>query len=346
MKYDKDLCECGHERKYHGKSHSINYTQGRCNSVKPMCECQHFLMKDILKKGGFMENKENQLEMISKGNVFESDGSYKRAMEIAKKISESDLIPAAYHNKPANCIIALDIARQVRSSPLIVMQNLNIIRGKPSWSSTYIAAAVRTKFKILKVLTTGEGMNKGCQVTAYDDKGNVIAEGVRVTMEMAKAEGWIDKVGSKWKTMPDLMLQYRANSFFGRVFCPDVLLGLHSEYEVLDVQAQVSDVPDPFDKDKDNGKDAEPADTTPPKEEIVVEDLEKIDEKVEKELSEKEQILKVKLEIEESLKPIPTKIYKYSYQFMKKDVMALSLVEIQELKKYIDEAEKIKEEPK
>ncbi|MBW1812087.1 MAG: hypothetical protein JRJ39_00065 [Deltaproteobacteria bacterium] len=198
-----------------------------------------------------MEENSKELEVIQKGNsVFSTDESYKRALDVASKIAASDLIPSTYKGKPSNCIIALDVARQVRSSPLIVMQNLNIILGKPSWSSTYIAAANKARYKNIKVILTGDGLQRGCQVVAYDKRGEIIAEGVRVTMQMAVDEGWVAKTGSKWKTMPDLMLQYRANAFFGRIFCPDVLLGLQSEYEVYDVEDKntidVAPVSDPF----------------------------------------------------------------------------------------------------
>lgn len=278
-----------------------------------------------------MSEQKNQLEEIVKGNVFASDDSYKRAIEIAKTISSSDLVPQAYRNKSANCLIALDIARQVKSSPLIVMQNLHIIQGKPSWSSTYIAAAVRTKFKYLKVLTTGEGMERGCQVIAYDDKGGVIAEGVRVTMQMAKAEGWIDKNGSKWKTMPDLMLQYRANAFFGRIYCPEVLIGLQSEFEIYDVKGQVIDietVEDPFNKGKETPK-KEIADAGPetPKEEPAPE----VQAKTQDDL-----IIVVQSKIENHLKAMgkqPSLIYKYAVDvFPGKKLTDLTLDEMNTLK--------------
>ena len=131
---------------------------------------------------------------------------------------------------------------------MIVMQNLYIVHGKPAWSSTYISAAVHARFKHVRVVMDGEGKDRGCVVRVLNDDGEVLKEGTRVTMEMAELEGWIKKAGSKWKTMPDLMLQYRSLAFFGRVHCPDVLLGIQSEHEVHDVVATVSDiqVADPF----------------------------------------------------------------------------------------------------
>ena len=63
-------------------------------------------------------------------------------------------------------------------------------------------------------------------------------------MQMAKAEGWLDKGGSKWKTMPELMLRYRAGTFFGRLYAPDVLMGLYTQDEALDI-ANVQGITEP-----------------------------------------------------------------------------------------------------
>ena len=47
---------------------------------------------------------------------------------------------------------------------------------------------------------------------------------------MAKDEGWYSYPGSKWPTMPEHMLKFRAVAFFSRMHCPELLLGfLHSD---------------------------------------------------------------------------------------------------------------------
>jgi hypothetical protein len=53
---------------------------------------------------------------------------------------------------------------------------------------------------------------------------------------MANAEGWVSKAGSKWKTMPELMMRYRAAAFFGRLYAPEITMGMHSVEEVVDIQ--------------------------------------------------------------------------------------------------------------
>ena len=53
---------------------------------------------------------------------------------------------------------------------------------------------------------------------------------------MAKKEGWATKAGNKWATMPELMIRYRAAAFWGRLYASDLLLGLQTQEEAIDVQ--------------------------------------------------------------------------------------------------------------
>jgi hypothetical protein len=82
-----------------------------------------------------------------------------------------------------------------------------------------------------------ESTPTSCKAVALDKQSNTILDGPTVTMEMAKAEGWIDKTGSKWKTMPELMLKYRAAAFFGRLYAPEIMMGLYSADEIVDIAA-------------------------------------------------------------------------------------------------------------
>jgi len=59
--------------------------------------------------------------------------------------------------------------------------------------------------------------------------------GPLVTIKLAKDEGWAGKTGSKWKTMPQLMLMYRAGAWFGRTYAPELTMGLQTREEAQDV---------------------------------------------------------------------------------------------------------------
>ena len=53
---------------------------------------------------------------------------------------------------------------------------------------------------------------------------------------MAKREDWYNKSGSKWQTMPELMLKYRASAFFMRTECASLAMGFLTVEENEDLE--------------------------------------------------------------------------------------------------------------
>lgn len=168
-------------------------------------------------------------------SIFSSIESFEAGQRMAKGLCSSDLVPKEYKDNIPNTMIALELAHRIGISPFMVMQNLDIIHGKPSWRSTFIIAALNScgRFKPLRFQFIGERgqENYGCYAITEDMDGNEL-KGTVVDWKMVKAEGWLTKAGSKWKTMPQQMFQYRAASFFGRLYAPDILNGMHSVDEV------------------------------------------------------------------------------------------------------------------
>lgn len=162
---------------------------------------------------------------------------FDHAQRISKMMAESTLVPEVYRGKVSNCLIALEMANRIGASPLMVMQNLHIIQGKPSWSSPFIIASLNScgRFTKLRFRKSGEGDDYGYEAYAKDRKDGEDIIGPKVTWKMVKEEGWLSKAGSKWKTMPELMFQYRAAAFFGRLHAPDILMGMQTAEEVIDV---------------------------------------------------------------------------------------------------------------
>jgi hypothetical protein len=161
---------------------------------------------------------------------------FEHSQRVAKMMTTSSLVPKEYQNNIPNIMIALEMANRIGASPLMVMQNLNIIQGRPSWSSQFIISALNSckRFTPLRFKMDGEGDEYGCTAWAKDSSGEIL-EGPKVTWKMATAEGWTTKGGSKWKTMPELMFRYRAAAFFGRLYAPDVLMGMGTADEAEDI---------------------------------------------------------------------------------------------------------------
>ena len=168
--------------------------------------------------------------------VFADKQVFEHAQRVAKMMTTSSLVPKEYQNNIPNIMIALEMANRIGASPLMVMQNLNIIQGRPSWSSQFIISALNSckRFSPLRFKMDGEGDEYGCTAWAKDQSGEIL-EGPKVTWKMANAEGWATKGGSKWKTMPELMFRYRAAAFFGRLYAPDVLMGMGTADEAEDI---------------------------------------------------------------------------------------------------------------
>ena len=171
---------------------------------------------------------------LSTTNMFENN-----LLEQAKFLSNSTIVPVQYQRKPENCYIAIDMANRMGVPVMMVMQNLYIVQGKPSWSGTAIKSMLENsgKFEDLETVYVGQPNtdNWGAFVTAKLKKNGKVLKGATVTIKTAKDEGWYNKTGSKWKTMPELMLTYRANAWCARQFAPELLMGLQSVEEVEDV---------------------------------------------------------------------------------------------------------------
>lgn len=173
----------------------------------------------------------------------------------------------------SNCLVAIEAATQLAISPLTVMQNLSIIEGKPAWDAKFLTAMVNrsgqfsplrydlqmsentveyvsevtrweenrsTGRKEKKTYTNKYNLRPGkCRAYATDLRTGKEVHGAWVTMEMAVKEGWYGKNGSKWQTMPETMLMYRAAAFFQRAYCPDMLLGYLSQDEAEDIAPMI-----------------------------------------------------------------------------------------------------------
>lgn len=159
--------------------------------------------------------------------------------KLAQNFAASQIVPETFQKNVPNCFVACELANRMNVSPLMVMQNLYIVQGKPSWAGQACIALINGTrlFSPLRFVFVGEkGTDSwGCYVTCTRLSDGEILNGTVVDMAMAKAEGWTAKKGSKWTTMPEQMLQYRAAAFFARVYCPHALMGLQTAEEVQDV---------------------------------------------------------------------------------------------------------------
>lgn len=155
---------------------------------------------------------------------------------VATAYSRSAMVPAVFRGKPDDCFVAVQLALRLEVDPFMLMQSMYVVHGKPGMEAKLAIALCNARGPFsdrIQWSFTGAGMDRACKAFAHDRATGNVCE-CTVTMKIAKAEGWIDKDGSKWKTMPDQMLMYRSAAWLIRTSCPEVLMGMATNDELAD----------------------------------------------------------------------------------------------------------------
>lgn len=202
-------------------------------------------------------------------------GQMVKQFEVMQRMGQmyasSTIIPETYRGNLGNCIIALDLAMRMKINPLMCMQNLYIVQGIPTWSSKFLIATInmsgrytslryrkrnlgkvgKVKYNDWEWVKGADGKAKKTTVVKEFDGTDIdniecvayatelatgeVLEGDPVSIELAIKEGWYTKSGSKWMTMPQLMLTYRAAAFWQRANCPEMSIGFMTREEAEDI---------------------------------------------------------------------------------------------------------------
>lgn len=185
----------------------------------------------------------------------------------------------------ANCMIAVEVASRIGASPLMVMQNMAVIYGRPSWSSKFLIATVNScgRFEPLQFRFTDKGalgmvdytdyvwnQQKRCkepvkkqfdgkkihdiECVAFTTKcgSEGVLESSPVSVRLAVQEGWYTKNGSKWQTMTKQMLMYRAASMWTNAYAPGLSMGMRTVEEQQDIYTEYEDVTAEVAAEKEN----------------------------------------------------------------------------------------------
>lgn len=160
---------------------------------------------------------------------------------MAQMYTSSTIVPETYRGNLGNCVIAIDMAMRMGTNPLMTMQNLYIVHGQPAWSTKFLVACVNNcgRFTPLRYQYEGKVGTKErrCRAYAYERTDTEHKEplyGTWISLELADKEGWTKKTGSKWLTMPEQMLAYRAAAFWSRIYAPEISMGFPTREEVID----------------------------------------------------------------------------------------------------------------
>jgi hypothetical protein len=168
-------------------------------------------------------------------------GKFEHLWRVAKLFSSSELVPQHFRGKTENCFIATQMAMRLGVDPFMFLQNTHVVHGKPGMEAKLVIALINSSglFKDpLEFDLSGTGDDRGCVCWAESKTTGKRIEGARVDLKLAKAEGWYGQ-NPKWKNMTDMMLMYRAAAFFGRLRCPERLMGMQTADEIEDIEPKL-----------------------------------------------------------------------------------------------------------
>ena len=190
--------------------------------------------------------------------MFASVAGFEVAHQIATQLASSQFVPDDYKGTKGigNLLIAMELANRTQQPLMAVLQSLHVIHGKPGWAAQWIIMQINQSPKFVDGLRfewensdpekdglrhkqTGALLAPGdtCYGYAVRRSDGSKAVGTRISIAMAEKEGWMKRTGSKWLTMPEQMLMYRAATFFARAHCPEVLFGAMTQDELVDIGA-------------------------------------------------------------------------------------------------------------
>lgn len=186
------------------------------------------------------EDVEGQLQQRDDTVIgFGNARGFELMQRAAKLLSASTLVPKDYQGNLANCVVALNMANRIDADPLMVMQNLYVVHGRPGWSSQFLIASFNQcgRFSAIRFEFFGERNTDswGCRAWAIERSTNERIVGSDITIALSKKEGWYNKSGSKWQSMPQQMLMYRSAAWLVRAYAPEISMGLQTTEELRDV---------------------------------------------------------------------------------------------------------------
>ena len=195
-------------------------------------------------------------------SIFEDPDAFAQKMQIAAALSKTQFVPVAFRNKPEDCLVALDMAARLGMNPLAVFPEIYVIDARAAFSSKFLIALVNRSGRFSRIVYD-EGVDGEAAVTfaSRQRRGDDIVytpavvpnyyavarftelatgheyTSPRIDLHFAEKNGWVAKVGSKWQSMPEIMVRYRAASTLIKSVAPELVLGLEFAEDLMDTPA-------------------------------------------------------------------------------------------------------------
>ena len=157
-------------------------------------------------------------------------------LKLAEVLAKSGLVPTSLNSKE-KVYVALQMGHELGLSPMVSVNNVAVINGRPTLSADVMYALGRSNPEYGGLVwKQRDAVKAEVEVTRITGKVTEKFTGY-FTMEMAKAAGLAEK--DIYKKYPDRMLRARAISRAFKEAFPDVFAGIYSSEEAEDIDIEV-----------------------------------------------------------------------------------------------------------
>lgn len=181
------------------------------------------------------------IQNAQRGELLPAPKSTAEAMELAKTLASSQLIPKAFQQRPGDVFVAMMWSHSLGIPIVQGLQGIAVINGKPSLYGDALLAVCMGSGQMADIEETVTGsadnLTATCKVTRRGKPTPVVST---FSMADARAAGLLGKPGP-WKQYTSRMLKMRARAFALRDAFPDVLSGIASAEEMQDVEGTATE---------------------------------------------------------------------------------------------------------
>lgn len=181
------------------------------------------------------------IQNAQRGELLPAPKSTAEAMELAKTLASSQLIPKAFQQRPGDVFVAMMWSHSLGIPIVQGLQGIAVINGKPSLYGDALLAVCMGSGQMADIEETVTGsadnLTATCKVTRRGKPTPVVST---FSMADARAAGLLGKPGP-WKQYTSRMLKMRARAFALRDAFPDVLSGIASAEEMQDVEGMATE---------------------------------------------------------------------------------------------------------
>ncbi|HXO68652.1 MAG TPA: hypothetical protein VN838_06795 [Bradyrhizobium sp.] len=171
--------------------------------------------------------------------LFSGPERFEFGQRAARLLAHSGLVGDRLKGNEPGCFMVLHTAERIGEDPLVVAQNMTFIGNRPGWMTSYMIQRANSSGLLSRRLDwkVNKSDPNNLKVEAFfrlrgEDQDTV---GPEVSMAMAIAEGWTSN--KKYKSMPEIMLRYRAAAMLIRMNIPEVMAGRLTAEELEDMAA-------------------------------------------------------------------------------------------------------------